>query len=297
MRSLLLVAGLCALALLSRPALAQSSPGAEQSTSLSGSPSLRPVPAHEQLWRKAIWRAIDLREKQNQPLFAKGHQVTQIIIDAVKRGELQPYRTDSLRDPLPLAEFRQRLVIPGNDPTLSPDEQAAGFNTDLNSDDDWPTGPTAPGTGPRATPAPAASTTYEYFPQQLYQLELKEEMVFDKRRSRMTHKIKALSIVVPAAETPKGYDIPIGSFAYADLVRVFRAHPDVAIWFNPRNSAQHRNLADAFDLWLFASRITKVENPADHSLADLHGDGRRGLMATQDAATELIEFEDNLWSH
>ena len=272
--------------------------GAEQRASASVRGSGQSVPAAQQLWRKAVWHGLDLREKANRPLFAQGHWVTSFLVAAVKRGELTPYPSDSCLQPLPLAVFRERLRLPGADSGVTAAERAAGFTTsdvgaDGNSTDNAPAWTTIPGTQrPPAAPAGRA----ELLPRQLYQLEVKEQLIFNQRHSRMQHLIESVTIVLPAAETQRGYDAPLASFRYADLVRIFRAHPEEAIWFNTQNSAQHRNLADAFGLWLFASRIIKVENADDQTLAEIAGGNRAGLFAGQEAAGKLIEFEDQLWS-
>ena len=44
--------------------------------------SYKPVPESHIMYKKMMWRMIDLREKQNQPFFAQGKEVTQVIIDA-----------------------------------------------------------------------------------------------------------------------------------------------------------------------------------------------------------------------
>ena len=68
----------------------------EQATTASSNGSYRPIPNSDIMFRKTIWRAIDLREKQNKPMFAEGKEISRVIIEAVKRGELQAYRNDSL---------------------------------------------------------------------------------------------------------------------------------------------------------------------------------------------------------
>ncbi|MDX5345741.1 MAG: gliding motility protein GldN, partial [Hymenobacteraceae bacterium] len=213
---------------------------AQQSYTTSGTNSARPIPKSDILFQKTVWRGIDLREKQNKPMFSTNREISRILIDAVKSGELQAYANDSLTRPITREEFIENMT---------PDN--AGFEVDtLASDntDDWGKA----GGGQQDAPIEVSN---EYFPNQLYQLELKEDVIFDKKRSRMYHDIQAISLKVPASlpANEKGFEINVGSFKYSDLVRVFRNHPEQAVWFNPQNDAQHKNLADAFDLWLFSS--------------------------------------------
>ncbi|RFP66282.1 gliding motility protein GldN [Hymenobacter lapidiphilus] len=264
----------------------------EQATTASSNGSYRPIPTSDIMFRKTIWRAIDLREKQNKPMFSEGKEISGIIMDAVKRGELQAYRNDSLTSTLSSAEMLGNMSYQEAAAGLSEEEKAAGFSNEAT--DDWG----APAKKGSAKAAPAAASSYAYRPKDIYQMELKEDMIFDKKRSRMYHDIKSLTLLVPStlSANTAGIEKPIASFKYSDLVRVFRANPDKAIWFNPQNDAQHKNLADAFELWLFNSYIVKVSNPTDSRLDEIYGSQQQGILASQQAAADLIEYEYNLWS-
>lgn len=314
--------------------LSVSASAQETSTTASSSGSYRPIPSSDIMFRKTIWRQVDLREKQNKPMFSEGKEITRVILDAVKRGELQAYRNDSLTTTFTSDEVKNNGSYAEQSAGLSDEEKAAG----LKEDDSWGGGGGGGGWGdtpkksgsaaagattkkvPKldakgkvmkdkkgktiyqtvtvAPPKPAAPPSYEYRPKDLFQLELKEDMIFDKKRSRMYHDIKTITLVVPATApgNAAGIDKPIGTFKYSDLVKVFRANPDKAIWFNPQNDAQHKNLADAFELWLFNSYITKVSNPGDQRLDEIYGDQKQGILAASQAASDLIDYEYSLWS-
>ncbi len=317
--------------LLSTVALAQ-----EQATTASSTGSRRPIPLSDQMFRKSIWRAIDLREKQNKPMFSEGKEITRVILDAMKRGEIQAYKNDSLTSTFTPAEVSSNMSYADKTNELSADEKAAGFSeSDLGgggaaADDGW--GAPAKKKGAKATAAttrrprlgangkpmkdkrgkviyetvpavaavvaPPKPASYEYRSKDLYQLELKEDMIFDKKRSRMYHDIKSIGILVPSTlpANVSGIEKTVGYFKYNDLVKVFRANPQTAIWFNSQNDAQHKNLADAFELWLFNSYITKVSNAGDSRLDDIYGGQQQGILAAQQTAADLIEYEYNLWS-
>ena len=323
MKSIHTLAAIAAGLSLSLSALAQ-----EQATTASSTGSHRPIPPSDQMFRKSIWRQIDLREKQNKPMYSEGKEIARIILDAVKRGELQAYKNDSLTSTFSPQEVAGNSSYADEAVKLSDEEKAAGFTEkDLGGGgDDWGTsagkkGATAktvrqPKIGPigkpmkdkkgrtimetvavAAAPAPVPVGN-QYRPKDLYEVELKEDMIFDKKRSRMYHDIKSLTLHVPStlASNTSGIEKPIASFKYSDLVKVFRNNPQTAIWFNAENDAQHKNLADAFELWLFNSYITKVSNASDSRLDDIYGGAQQGILAAQQTAADLVEYEYNLWS-
>jgi gliding motility associated protien GldN len=261
------------------------------STTQSSNPSARPIPESDVLFKKTVWRKIDLREKQNRPLFSENREITRVLIEAVKSGELVAYKTDSVNVPMTREEFLGNMTAKDMGSGLTEEEIAAGFGQEEEDDDAW-----GAALGTTAT-QDAGPVSNEYFAKQLYLLELKENVVFDKKRSRMYHDIQTISIKVPATLNALGFEQTVGSFKMSDLVKVFRNNPETAIWYNAQNDAQHKNLADAFDLWLFSSYITKISNPGDRALGDIYGGGRKGLLAAQDALEALIEYEYSLWSY
>ena len=93
------------LAFISFGALAQETDGQFNPNSL-----LR-IPKYEQLYKARVWRSIDLREKQNKGFFAKGNELSGLIVNAVKSGEIADvYEKDSLTTKMLKDVFMAGLV-------------------------------------------------------------------------------------------------------------------------------------------------------------------------------------------
>ena len=104
--------------------------------------SVRPLDESNIMWKQRLWRRMDLNEKQNQPFFSKGNEITKYLIEWVQSGVLQPYKTDSLKTKITKEEFLKNLAMEniGNDNALSDAEKAAGFGTEAGgtkADDGW----------------------------------------------------------------------------------------------------------------------------------------------------------------
>ena len=244
--------------------------------------SMQKIRKEDQMFKKALWFRMDLRTKQNYPFFAEGNEISALLIDAVKMGVVRPFKNDSLTSRMPLDDFLENLRLPGED-----DDD--GFLTEKfdENDDVW------------KEDSKAADTDQpdEYLPRQLYVLEVKEDLVFDKMRSRMYEDILSISIIIPGEQTKIGVDKVVATFSYKELVeKVFRNNPD-AIWFNARNSAEHRNLEDAFTLRLWQGTLVKYENPQNGTLVDMYNGGKAALSAAEQAIYKLIEYEATLWEY
>lgn len=261
--------------------------------------SVRPVHESNVMYKTTVWRRIDLNEKQNQPFFSKGAEITRHLIDAVKAGLLEVYTNDSLTTKMTLEQFNERMMMENSGGGLSAEEKAAGLSE--SADDGWGGGGGAatenkPAEGGAAAPTATASSGMEYFPTQLTTLEIKEDWIFDKQRSRQYNDILTLTMYIPASQTQIGFDKPVATFKYKELERYFRSNPK-CIWYNAANVAQHKNLADAFELRLFHGKIIKRSNALDKFLDDVYKSPREGLLKSQQLEHELMEFEHNLWEY
>lgn len=269
--------------------------------------SLNPIPVYEQHYRVRVWRNIDLREKQNKGFFAKNGELSKLIVDAVKSGELTDiYQNDSLTTKLSKEDFLGRLVseqaqsFPAWEPSASyyaddiityngKNFRAVRDNTGVTPSadavDDWAS--TNQGSG------------LEYMVADMSNVHMVEDVIFDRRRSRLYYDIQGLEIIVPGAKTTTGIDVSLGWFKYKDLEKLFRNNIPKAVWFNWQNTAQNKNFADAFLLRLFHGTIYKVQNPDDETLDDTYrANGRpyyEGVWAREWTEMMLMEKEHNLW--
>ncbi len=268
--------------------------------------SINPIPKYEHHYKRRVWRTIDLNEKQNKGFFSNNGEITRLIIDGVKSGEITDiFESDSLTTKMSKEEFLSRLVQSEGaqydpwDPTRNwyTDEIATynGRNYRVLVDN---TGKN-PETSPDDWAATSEGRAIDYLPRDMNILRLVEDVIFDKRRSRLYYDIQAIQIIVPGSKTTTQVDEELGWFKYKDLERVFRNHPKKAVWFNRLNTAQNKNFADAFLLRLFHGTIRKIENPDDETIFEIYqGNGRtyrEAVWATEWAELELMEKEHNLW--
>ncbi len=253
--------------------------------------SVYPILDADIMYKKRVWRRMDLREKQNKPFFAYNNEITKIIIESVKNGLITPYRSDSLVNPMTKEQFEENMKLPDVDIGLTEEEKAMGFeeDSDWGSSSDW-----GDGGGEEADDNSAEF----FYPNEVSILELAEDMVFDKKRSRLYYDIQSIRLVIPAERFETGLEKTVGVFKYRDLEALFRSMPDEAYWFNPQNNAEHKNLADAFVLRLFSARITKVSNPDDSYVVDVYNKSpRQGILASQWIEYQLMEKEHHLWEY
>jgi gliding motility associated protien GldN len=257
---------------------------AQEKTAVYNEMSVHPIPYANQMYKKTVWRRMDLKEKQNMPFFSTANEISRIIVDAVKDGLIYPYVDDSLNKRMSKEQFLENLTIPAEE------EDAFGADSSFGDDAGW--GDSAWGDEQQSGP-----TVQYYDPTQLNIMRIKEDVIFDNVRSRLYWDIQSFEMIIPASVIATGIEKSVGVFAYKDLEKLFRSMPDRAIWYNRQNTAQHRNMADAFLLRLFHARVVKVSNPRNDWIQDISPSQRAALIKSQQEEQRLIEYEHNLWSY
>lgn len=268
--------------------------------------SIDPIPKYEHLFKRRVWMRIDLDEKQNKGFFAKNGELSKLILDAVKSGELSDiFENDSLTTKMTKDEFLKRLEatealdVEPYDPDY---EYYEGDQVMYNGSGYTARYDLEPGLAPDSDEDSWEIDTQLgkaeiFFPSQISVLRMMEDRIFDRRRSRLYYDIQSIQIIVPGTETPNGVDNYVAVFRYKDLEKVFRNHPNEAVWFNRYNTAENKNFADAWLLRLFHGIIVKVENPDDLDIVDIYDTRKEGVMASEWFELQLMEKEHHLWEY
>ena len=259
--------------------------------------SVHPVHEDNIMFKKRVWRRMDLREKQNIPFFSSKNEITKHIIESAKAGIIPIYVGDSLQNRRTKEEFLELLEDPKLQDLNAGGDDAWGDSGGDSWGDDSGWGE-SDGDDTEEADAATEEINTTFSNRQVALLEIVEDMLFDNQRSVLVWDIQAIKLIIPAEEFTSGIEQVIGVFKYKDLVDLFRSNPEQMIWFNPQNSAEHKNLADAFALRLFSARIVKVANPQDNMIIEIYDESaRQGIMASQWIEYELMEKEHELWSY
>jgi len=255
--------------------------------------SLRQVHESYLMWKRTLWRRVDLKEKQNKPFFAMNRELSKIIISAVERGVLIPYRSDSVNDVNVMSRDDFLINIQQENLDAEDDFEDGGFEDDpfaaAIEDDPFAADEEEVETGPIFIP----NREFSIF-------EIKEDLYFDRIHSRIYFDIQSISMYLPADSfyNLTGVEKPVASFRFIDLYNLFKSMPKEAIWFNDSNIAQHKNLGDAFLLRLFKGIIVKIANADDVRVSELYAKSRKdGIMASFKVEQDLMEWEANLWEY
>jgi gliding motility associated protien GldN len=237
------------------------------------------------MFKKTIWRRMDLNEKQNKAFNSRNNELSRLLLTAVEEGLIKPYMTDSCLNLMPDDIFKSNTTveIQGGG--------GGGFDGGFGGGFGSSTAPAA--SGPQVDAIPKEIFSILYF---------KEELIFDRNRSRMYWYIRTVSVALPGsagpAWNPAGFEKLVAHFKYEDVVNLVRGpYADRAIWYNTQNQAQHRNIGDALELRLFKAPITKVSNAENLDIRQIVSDPFEAILLQEKYEYDLMEFESELWEY
>lgn len=261
-------------------------------------PAREPIPYYHLreanvMWKKRIWRIIDMREKINHPLYfpispiEDRMSLTSLILkaqqglldeqtDRVSGADVQNPRLNPNSPKIPILplyedEFFKKVL------TIKDVESAFGVD---------PTNPNAPS---------------EVAPEEVIQWMVKEDWFFNKERSRLEVRIIGLgairySVAQGAATTgPQAeYRISQPFWVYFPEVRPILAKYAV---FNNYNDSERRTFDDIFFKRFFNSFIFRESNVYNDRPVRDYELGLYALWESENIKNKLFNLEQDLWSY
>jgi gliding motility associated protien GldN len=248
-------------------------------------PSRKPIPytyirEADVMWKKRVWRIIDLREKMNLPLYypEKGdvngmrslsNLLWKAVTEEVSLRVYNPLYDDFTVEMTP-GDVLKKVSKQDSLPMMSMFDPSSDS---LNSD------------GSRFY----KKITQEFSPSKVVKIALKEEWFFDRQRSVLDVRIIGICPMYEMEDKTLGnMDL---FWVYFPEARTLLAKYDV---FNRQNASERRSFDDIFWKRQFSSYITKEENVYDRTITE-YKKGMDALLESNRIKEEIINFEHDLW--
>lgn len=290
--------------------LVMASTGFAQLDTIYNTKSIEKIPYYEQLYRFKVWRTIDLNEKQNAAFKSPNSNLFKFLLDNVQSGDLKIYQPIDFYFEEPQTNFEE-LLADGAAATEAPYNPSQEYyvsekvsfkgkiyssNTNNNK-----------GLDP-SDPKNASYWVYErdvvnlLKPQSMTSIQLVEDVIFDKRRSRLYYDIVGF-IITDQNNNPRGM---VNYKEFVDLVeKKFHSRNmkerSTVLWKNRYNPSEDKSYVDALKLRLFHGVIWKVENPDDMDLSMIYQANKRSytesVFARWEEEMKMMEKEHNLWEY
>ncbi len=233
----------------------------------------QPIRENDVLWKKRVWREIDIREKQNQAFRFPGDENTgggyfiEILMDAVKRGKVKAYTPYDDRFVSALTKEQIMEVMTGKDDTTEVPDPLTGEIT-------------------------RQITHRDFDPDLITRYRVKEDWIFDRNLGRMVVRIIGIAPVRDVYDNSGEFRGTQPLFwIYYPEARETLAQYEV---FNPENDVARMTWDDFFEGRMFASRITKVSNGFGQDIQSNYP-GMEGLYQGQRVSEELFNKEHDMW--
>lgn len=225
------------------------------------------------MWQKRVWREIDLREKQNQPLYyplepnACRTSLIQALSKHILNEEIIAFKDEQFMVPYSLSEIRSRLVKM---------DSVAQTDYDIYGNE----------LPPKMVLVADSTGIYG----RVLKYVLKEDWFFDRQKSTLDVRIMGIAAMEYNEERDYFREL---FWVYFPACRSYFAASDV---YNYKNDSERRSLDDVFWKRQFSSRIIKESNVADRSI-EQYQKGIDALVEAENIHLDIAKFEHDLWNH
>jgi gliding motility associated protien GldN len=234
----------------------------------------QPLREDDVMWKKRVWREIDVRQKQNMPFIYPGDENTgggsfiEILIDAVKRGKMMAYSPLDERFTSAFTKDQIMDVLVGKPDTIYVENIETGLQE-------------------------MRVSRTEFDPNSITKFRIKEDVIFDRNLGRKVTRIIGLAPLLDKKSSSGEFigNAPFFWLYYPDIRDVL-AQYEV---FNPENDVARMTWDDYFEGRFFASYIYKISNPFDARFKDFGMSEMDVLNEGQRVSEELFNKEHDMW--
>ena len=222
------------------------------------------------MWKRRIWRVIDVKEKINLPFINPQRPLITILLEAAQNGDLRVF------DPIGGDNFSMLM----DQKTLS--SMAGGVDSVrvLN---------------PETYEEEIVLEERVFDPTSVLRYRIQEMWFFDKESSTM--KVRILGIAPMIQETTESSTRTVERpmfWVYYPEARQLLANESA---FAYGNDAANRSWEDVFEYRFFNSYITKASNVLDERIDRPERSGREQLRESERIKQEIFNYEQDLWSY
>ncbi|WP_207422107.1 gliding motility protein GldN [Desertivirga brevis] len=226
------------------------------------------------MFKKRIWREIDLREKMNATYASPKARLIDVIMNAVMAGELTAYSAAPTKEDRGGDEFSN---------ILKPEEAMAKFADSVIVPEFNNNGEQI-GTSVRAG---------EFNPDSVTKFQIKEDWIFDRQRSIFEPRIVGIAPMVKIKAAGQDLGEQPAFWIYFPEARQIFVTKEVV---SRMNDATGLSFDDVFMKRLFSSYIVKESNVDDLRIKD-YAQGIDRLYESDRVKKELMDYEHDLWSY